>query len=138
MKKKLLLESFRIALEYLPRHPEYSYFPHYSFIVQTNKIIEWDTNSGGQPPAPFLAMYQSRVAHLDGASKRHSELNAFTKAKGLLDRDKSFEVINLRLNKRGEFRDAAPCSCCHHFLKMLGCQKVWFTTNSGWAKMEVD
>jgi hypothetical protein len=137
MKKRLLHDAMKLALDYLPKHPEFMFFPHYSFVIQSNKIIEWDTNTGGQPPAPFLAMYQSRVSHLEGSSKRHSELNAYTKAKGILDRDKSFEIINIRLNKHGSMRDSAPCSCCHSFLKMLGCQKVWFTTNAGWAKMEV-
>lgn len=138
MNKRLLNDMMRIAVDYLPRHPQFKYYPVYSFIVQNNAIIEWSTNAAGDPSGPLRAMYEARVAHLDGRPKIHAEVRAYNKAKGLLRRDVAFEVANIRLNRTGHMRMAAPCNCCSCFLKSLGGNKVYFTTDYGWAKMELD
>jgi len=135
MNKRLLGDALKIALDYLPKHPEFANFPHWSFIVQNNKIIEWDTNSSNLPHGPFFSMYQSRVAHLDGTPKSHAEFNAYNQARGLLNRDSDFEIINIRLNKAGELRNSCPCECCMSFLRLMGCKRCFFTTESGWAKL---
>lgn len=138
MNKRLLSDMLKIAREYLPRHPQYHYYPVYSFIIQNNAIVEWSTNASGDPAGPLKAMYEARVAHLDGRPKIHAEVRAYAKAKGKLQRDKSFEVANIRLNRKGEIRMAAPCKCCNCFLKTLGATKAYFTTDYGWAKMDLD
>ena len=138
MNKRLLSDMLRIAQDYLPRHPQFKYYPVYSFIVQDNAVVEWSTNAAGDPTGPLRAMYEARVAHLDGRPKIHAEVRAYSKARGLLKRDKSFEVANIRLNRKGQIRMAAPCNCCHCFLKSLGATKAYFTTDYGWANMTLD
>jgi hypothetical protein len=139
MNKSLLRDAFKIAVDYIPKHPEYKCYMHYSFIIQSGKIIEWDTNSNCMKFAPLYAMYASRVADLNnGIPKCHSEPAAYQKAKGLLVRNKSFDLVNIRVNKKGLPRCAAPCVCCMQFLSSLNCRKIWFTTDVGWAKLITD
>lgn len=135
MNKRILRQCLKIAKDYLPKHPEFHCYPMYSFVVQGDKIVEWDTNNNGVPDGPLYPMYAARVSHLDGTPKTHAEVNSYRKAKGLLNRNKDFEVVNIRLTRQGEMRIAAPCSCCYQFLKSLGASKAYFTTSAGWAKM---
>ena len=128
MKRSLLNECLRIAIRINPKHPEYNYYHHFSFVIQNNQIMEWGTNRGeGATPLIGYPEY----------SKLHSEARAYFKARGLLERGKNFEVINIRLNKRGDVRISRPCKCCSSFLKFLGCRTVWFTTLNGFAKLSL-
>lgn len=134
MKKTILRDALRIAREKLGNHPQLDHFPHYSFIVQGNKIIEWATNSNGVPPVHLG--YHKRLSPIEEVTpKSHAEFNAWKKAKGILNQNDSFECINIRLNKNGEMKMSAPCSCCKNFLLEMGCTSFHFTTESGWAKI---
>jgi len=123
MKKILLRECLRIAREKNDDHPEK--YRHSTFVVQSNKIVEWGINRSGDP-------LTSRGYPKYG--KVHSENDAYRKAKGLLS-DKSWEAVNVRLSKSGELRQALPCPCCIAYLVDLGCKSVWATTPHGWAKV---
>lgn len=130
MKKSLLRDAMGLAQSKADRHTTNQTFAHWSFVVQSNKIIDWSTNHNGRPP-PHLGYGHNKTGYFE--PKTHAEFAAWRKARGLLD-DKPFEVINIRLNKRGEPRMSAPCECCSGFLKEMGCKKVFYTTNSGWSK----
>ncbi len=132
MKNGLLREALRIAREKLPGHPQFSYWPHYCFIIQNNSIIDWGYNTTQEPK------HLSYSNQLDGGkSKTHAELNAYRRAKGILNHNKSFECINIRLNRQGEIRSSAPCKCCFTFLQTVGCSQCWFSTDVGFAKIGI-
>jgi len=134
MKNTILRDAVRIAREKLPRHPQKEHWPHYSFIIQNNKIVEWSTNTGNEP-APFYG-YHLRINW--GLPKSHAETNSYRKAKGLLIPNKPFEIINIRLSRNnGELRMSAPCNCCHQFLALAGCSVCWFSTQMGFAKLNI-
>lgn len=86
------------------------------------------TNSAGQ--SIYHRFYNDR-------SMIHSEAAAFKKVKGLLNRDKNFEVINIRLNKLNEYRVSKPCECCTNFLSIMGCNKVYYTTDEGFESVSL-
>ena len=130
MKNSSLDNTLRIAIKELQNHQQFDHYPHWSFIIAKNAIVEWATNSDGVPPV-FLG-YHQRIHW--GAPKMHAELRAWKRARGLISPNTSFECVNIRLNRRGEIRMAAPCSCCSAFLREMGCSKVYFTTDAGWAK----
>lgn len=131
MKNGLIKEALRIAREKLPSHSQFFHWPHYSFIVQGNKLIEWSYNTSNAPKIHFGYSTQ-----LDGGlSKTHAELNAYRVAKGLLNHQKSFEIINIRLSRQGEIRLSKPCKCCFTFLQAMGCSQCWFSTDVGFAKI---
>ena len=130
MKKTLLRRALGLALSQAEKHTAAQKYAHWSFIVQSNKIVDWGTNQNVIPP---IYLGYSKSKDDDFIPKTHAEFAAWKKAKGLLD-DKPFEVINIRLNKRGEPKMSAPCKCCHGFLKVMGCSKVFYTTESGWSK----
>lgn len=137
MNKRILRDTIKIAQDYLPKHPEQvsGNFFHYAFVIQNNKILEYATNTNGEPPKQFG--YHNRGTWDDFIPKRHAEYNVYLKAKGLLLRDKDWEIVNVRLNSLGEMRNSTPCSCCYGFIKIMGCHKCYFTTDTGWAKMVV-
>ena len=137
MNKRILRDCLKIAKDYLPKHPEKetgNYF-HYAFVIQNNKIIEFATNNSGEPPKQFG--YHNRGHWDDFSPKRHAEYNAGIKAKGLLERDVKWDIVNIRLNGSGEMRNSYPCVCCMGFLTSIGCSKCYFSTDIGFAKIDV-
>lgn len=129
MRRRILRDCLRIAREKCnpESHPEYNCYIHYSFVIQNNKIVEYGFNRQGKPPAGF--------GYNPEFGKIHSETDAFRKAKGILDFNKPFDIVNIRLNKRGALRLSAPCSCCSLFLNVVGCRNIFFSTNDGFAKV---
>lgn len=128
MKKKLLTQALNHCQRSLHEHPQWFHYMHWTFVVQRSKIIEWGVNCEGDPP--FGMGYHRN-------SKIHSELSAFRRAKGLLDRDQGWSIINIRLSRRNEFKMSAPCRTCFTWLSSVGCEKAWFTTSSGWAQIKM-
>lgn len=126
MKQTILKECIRISRE--KNHQRDSDFRHFSFIIQKNKLVEWGMNVAKVPPMIHFGYSKT--------SGWHSEVNAYRKAKGILE-DGSFEIINIRLNKQGILRLSKPCKCCYNFLQELGCSVVWFSTDVGFAKLRL-
>jgi hypothetical protein len=106
-----------------PRSPERCC--HFSFIIQRNKIIEWSPNRAA---SPLVARGFADTAKL------HAETEAWRRAKGLLDKTKDFECVNVRV-KNGRLKMSAPCLCCAEFLRSCGCSAVWFSTEAGFARL---
>lgn len=131
MKKKLLdLALQKAKAKNTPEsHPEWGAYHHFTFIIQNNKIVEWGINR------------THRALQIHGFNpdrhKIHSEVNAIRKAKGLLNWERPFEAINIRLNKKNETRMSAPCKCCKSYLSMLGCKEVHYTTLDKWCKVKL-
>jgi len=101
---------------------------HFTFVVQDSKIVEMGKNKIGTP-----------LVHRGYMSYQylHSETIAFFKARGILDKQKPFQAVNIRLNKSGEIKLSKPCACCYNFLQGAGCNKIWFSTEIGFAKMDM-
>jgi len=131
MNKKILEQCLLIAKENnAPNlHPQWLYYKHYSFIIQNNEIIDWGTNRKGS--AITILGYPNY-------SKIHSEFDAFRKAKGLLKKNKKFEIINIRLSKTSTLKNSRPCKCCSSYLHNMGCHEVWYTTINGFCKLKLN
>lgn len=129
MKKSLFNETLAIARRGIPKHGEYNHFLHFSFVIQSNKIIDWGMNNKRIPA--IHNGYHNRINDLSYSPKTHSEVDAWKKAKGLLDKKKSFNLINIRLNKKGEIRNSRPCECCFEILKAMGCSKFYYSSSVG-------
>ena len=130
MKKTIFREVLRIAMEKnTPElHPEWGRKHHFTFIIQNNKIIEYGVNRPGPPPPRGYNMEFGKI---------HSEIDAFRKAKGILDPNKPFEVVNLRLNKQNQLRMSKPCTCCSAFLQTLNCNSIYYSTDTGFKKAAI-
>jgi hypothetical protein len=129
MKKRIIRQSVAMARsKNTPDlHPEWGNFHHFSFIIQKDKILEMGFNRNGPPLDGF--------GYNKDFGKIHSENDVYRKAKGIIDPQKPFDIINIRLNKRGELRLSKPCNCCMNFLEIVGCRNIYFSTNNGFAKM---
>jgi hypothetical protein len=82
-----------IAKDYLHKHPQP--YRHYTFIVQNRRIVEWGIKRTGSP--------MTHVGYADH-TKIHSELDAYSKARGIMDKD-YFEAVNIRITKSGIIRN---------------------------------
>lgn len=137
MKRTILRECIRLAWEKDPGHP-YAQMnkrkKHYSFIVYKNKIIAVGMN---RPKDGFVPIFSHYYGELEKSELcgRHSEPDAFNKAKGLLCGD-TFEIVNIRISNR-KISISKPCPCCCTFLQCFGCKEVWFTTGAGFAKLKL-
>lgn len=126
MKKTIIRECVRLSIElYKKNYEEYwgSKFRHFSFIVVSNKIIEYGMNRHRNLGDMQMAGYR-------GYSNEHSEFAAWRKAKGLV-KDNSFEIVNTRLNKELEIMNSHPCQCCMNFLKDLNCSGIFYSNEVG-------
>lgn len=132
MKKSLLTLAMGIAQKHNPKHPEIGRFQHFSFVIQDNKILEWATNTKKEPPRH--QGYHSRLIDADYPPKTHAEINAYRKAKGLMDSKKTFEMINIRLNRQGIARISKPCSCCWDMMFALGCSCFYYSSEIGFLR----
>jgi hypothetical protein len=132
MNKKLLDEAVRIALEKLLKHPEYLCYPHYSFLVQDNKILSMGMNNKNQVPLLHYG-YHTRVDHT--VPKMHAEPVAWRRGRGLLNKMKSWELINIRLNRHYKLMASAPCSSCFNLLKSVGCTTFHYSSELGFVKL---
>lgn len=110
------------------KHPEWGHYHHFSFVIQKGQLVEWATNRTASP----LKKYGYPVH-----GKLHSESEAYRKARGLLDKKKSFDVVNIRLSKKNVLRLSRPCKCCVRFLQTVGCRSVMFSTNSGFERISL-
>lgn len=119
MKSKILEECLRIARKKLPRHPEYECYKHFSFLVMDDKILSCHTNSASRP-------FGGYPPH----SKLHSEAALLLNGR----HGNGFEVVNVRMNKKGDTLLAKPCKCCEAHLKTWGCAEVWWTTEKEWIR----
>ena len=121
MKRKTLTTCLDIALKNNTpdKHPQWDFYHHYSFIVQQEKIVGFGMNRRSSPLT--LLGYPDY-------SKMHSEIDAYFKVKGILEKNKSFEVVNIRLTKTNKIVMSQPCKCCYKILEKSGCSKIWFTT----------
>lgn len=131
MKRSLLNEAVRIAVSSSKRLAGVK-FTHWSFIVQRNKLLDGSPMKLTEPPVHFGYRDIMRRKEPDRPHPWvHSELAAYKKAIGIMDRDKPFECINVAFTERGIVRMSCPCGACQSFLKAVGCSKVYFTTAGG-------
>ena len=128
MKQKILRECLRKAkLRNSPLyHPDWGSYHHFCFIVQENKIVKYGMNRTANA-IPIHGFGAKR-------HKIHAEIDAYHKARRILNNKKTFEVVNIRLNRQNELRSAAPCAHCTSFLAFVGCSKTFYTTNSGFEQ----
>ena len=135
MKKSIINLALKTAREKLHLHPQLEYFPHYTFIIQKNRVVDWATNLSDNPPIHYG--YQHRILDPFYKPKLHSEIAAFKKAKGILIKNEPFEIVNIRLNKNKELRLSKPCICCFRIMQELGCSKFYYSCNFGFLKLIV-
>ena len=128
MKRKVTEICLNIALANLHKHTEP--FKHYSFVIQDNLICDWSVNRTAAPLTYF---------GYEDYTKIHSETDAYRKAKGIMDYTIPFDVVNIRLSKKGILRGSCPCHSCYAYLKKLNCREIWFSTDiENFAELRVN
>lgn len=127
MKRSIIDECIRRArMKHGPNHPSWSHkAAHYTFVVQNNKILEMGVNRPDMKPPEHYGY----PAHSD----LHSEIDAWRKARGILDKRQQWEILNIKLLRTDGYptADAAPCNPCVLFLISQGCLRFYFTTSTG-------
>lgn len=132
MKNKILDSLIKETRRLLPRHPQFKYYPHFSFIYQNNVLLSKGLNSGHEPPL-HLGYFQ----RIKAKPKMHSEWQSFKKARKRLIPGKPFVCVNVRLNKKGEVKFSKPCECCYNVLKALGCKTFYYSAEGEqWLKIK--
>jgi tRNA(Arg) A34 adenosine deaminase TadA len=128
MQRRLLKQAVQLARNKLSNHEQGSY-AHFAFIVQNNTLIGYGVNQDGSPLVHWG--YKRNKEDPTYTPKIHAEIHAFRKNKALIDKNKPFEIINIRLNKKGELRSSKPCTCCNELLTDLGCKRFFYSYNNG-------
>lgn len=132
MKKKLLRDCLRRSLDGMSGHSQYRHYIHFSFAVVDNAVCVVGTNKSAVPALHFG--YNARVPE----PKVHSELDAYHKLRKKVSLAKTeWSLVNVRINRSGEWKVSKPCEVCQVWLKELGCSKVYYTTEAGWQSLSL-
>jgi len=137
IKKSIFRECIRIAKEKNWNFPKALKKHHFSFVIQNNKIIEWGTNVSICRGTEIVGAQSPKYRGYPDYAMFHSEAAAYKKARGLLDPKDDFEIVNVRMNTSGDILLSKPCDCCFAFLKTLNCNKVCFSTKTGFATLNM-
>jgi len=124
---KILDECNRIALAQYSAHKADT-FKHWAFIYQNGHLLEVGQNKLNDPVG------LERYGYKDSRHSLHAEAVALRKAYGLLDRRKSWIMVNIRISALKQLTMAAPCSICRPFIRACGCTTCYFSINGGFAK----
>lgn len=130
MNSALLDQTLRFCRRNLLRHPQYDHFIHWSFLVFRNEVLAHGVNRKHEPHKNLG--YHAKV--VGWPPKWHSELDAISRCWRMRN---GIEVVNVRLNKRGETRMACPCRPCVGILRLFKVKKVLFTTDVGWSELRL-
>ena len=135
MKATILRECLRLSRSKIYKHHEREHWIHFSYIVQNNKILSAGTNNSHHPPIHLG--YSRRLAWEGSHAKTHSEFDCWKSARGIIDKSRNWEIVNVRTNKVGAIRNSAPCNCCNAFLSEMGCVRCFYTTNECFLDMKM-
>lgn len=127
MNKKILLQALSIARKGSHKHSQFDCKMHWSFIVQGG--IVGSARNISAPPLIHKGY--------DSKQKRHSETEVYYNYRGKLDHTDSYDIINIRLNRRNELKLSYPCDTCWNFLLNTGCRMVYFSTPNGFAREKI-
>lgn len=96
--------------------------PMGAVVIQKNKIVGRGHN----------------IAHSTGEINDgiHAEISAINNTTAKY-RKGSVLVVG-RVNKNSELAIAKPCQSCETILKKLGVKRVWYSTELGWQKMDLN
>lgn len=134
MKKSLLFEALKLSLKGLDSHPQYDNFIHFTYFVVDNQIVSNGVNCSHEPDKRWGYHGLSLLLGDSFKPKLHSELNCLRRCRSNI---RGATAINVRLSKKGEPRQSCPCEACFNVLKVVGIKKVYFTTSSNWACMDI-
>ena len=109
---------------------QYSY-SHWSFVFQNKKLLSYGRNVAKQEYLMKRFGYNRKCGGI------HSETVAMRKAYGLLDRRRSWELINISLTATHTLRMSAPCPVCRSFIAACGCSICHFSIIDGFAKVTI-
>ena len=124
IKKRFLNQMLKKSVISLENHPEYSAFPHWTYIIYKNEIVSIGLNRKYEPPITYGYHRSDDPTFIP---KWHSELDAIKKWN---IRNSGFDIVNIRLNESGDIRLSKPCKTCAKMLYFLNCRNAYFTTNN--------
>ncbi len=64
----------------------------------------------------------------------HAEVDAIIRARQDL---KGYSILVVRINKKGELLNAAPCSFCMAYIEYVGLKYVYYSTLEGIVKLKL-
>lgn len=114
------------------RHPQKDNFIHWTFLIRNGKILSQGVNRAIEPPKCYGYHNNVKCESTTFTPKWHSELDALRRCNFSL---KDYTAVNVRLNKSGDIRMSLPCAACRRILKVMNCNKLYFTTETGWGQL---
>lgn len=136
---RILDKSYKIASTLFPvRYENHRVGNSYHFTIcfRRNTPIAIGLNNPHCPSPKELFL-----AKKFGLKKRlrfpfiHSETDAIQKLWSKTRIDSSIKLVNVRLNKFGQLKNARPCDECRIILNALNITDVYYSTDSGFEKL---
>lgn len=126
------LRMFNLAKQ-ASRMSDYNKFHIGTVLVIKNQILSIGFSSNKTHP---VQQYYNKYRPLEGKiieHKLHSETMAFIKIRYMdIDWNK-VEMFNFREKSDGKVANSRPCESCMKLIKELGINKIYYTTDDGYA-----
>ncbi len=110
---------------------------HFSFVFKDGRLLSVGLNNGKTHPKNLLYAYLGRdgsdISRIVGT---HSEMSAVLRTSP--DECRGATMVNLRINRRGDFDYSRPCSGCLDMLRRMGFSSAFHTHRDGrFVSMEI-
>jgi len=103
---------------------------HFSFVFKGSRLLSVGLNSRKTHPRNLLYAYAGRdSADISQYVGTHSEMNAVLRMDS--DECRGATMVNLRINRRGDFDYSRPCSGCRDMLRSMGFSEAFHTHRDG-------
>ena len=101
-----------------------SKYKHFSFIIYGQTIFSIGVNNTTKTH-PLAHKYGHRFA------STHSEINALARFPYAIRLLRNYDMINIRLTKKGVVRLSKPCIHCQQLLMAFNIHNIYYSTNTG-------
>lgn len=116
------------SLQEAGNHPQYRHYIHFSYAIVGGKIEAVGRNQSAAPDVHFGYNRRGMVT-----PKIHAELDAYRKLRKKFSINRiDWSLVNVRVNRSGEFKMSKPCVVCQEWLAAVGCESITYTTERGW------
>lgn len=103
---------------------------HFSFVFDGPKLVSVGLNNRKTHPRNLLYSYVGRdEVEISSFVGTHSEMSAVLR----IGREncRGLKMVNLRINRRGEFDHSRPCRGCLDMMRSLEFNEVFYTEMDG-------
>lgn len=108
---------------------------HFAFLVKKSRIMHMGQNSCKTHPKTLEYNYDN---YNDNLCRIHAEFNVLVRGsiKEKTEDLSHYELINIRIDRKGNINNGRPCPGCRHVAQQFGIKHIYYSTAEGTVNYE--